>query len=137
MNNLHIGATNSATLTIAEKDLASSLSLEPQDQYPQVFSTSRMIALMEIAASRVMRASVQTGQLSVGVSVNITHLAATPLGAEVTATATFMGLEGKLYKFSIEASDAGGLIGKGEHTRAIVDVERLEKGAEKRVNAAR
>ena len=76
----------------------------------------------------------QAGQLSVGVEVSVTHLAATPLGAEATATATFLGMEGKLYKFSIDASDAAGLIGKGEHTRAIVDVERLEKGATKRIS---
>jgi fluoroacetyl-CoA thioesterase len=134
---LEIGAAATAVLLTAESDMASSLSLQPQDQYPQVFSTSRMIMLMEIAASRVMRSLLEEGQLSVGVGVNIQHLAATPFGAEVTANATFLGMEGKLYKFAIEASDAGGLIGKGEHTRAIVDAERLEKGADKRVNAAR
>lgn len=134
---LELNTTATATLTTSDVDMASSLSLEPQDQYPQVFSTSRMIALMEIAASRAMRPLLQAGQLSVGIGVNITHLAATPLGAEVSATATFLGMEGKLYKFTIEANDAGGLIGKGEHTRAIVDVERLQQGAEKRINAAR
>ncbi|MFM9913428.1 MAG: thioesterase family protein [Methylophilaceae bacterium] len=131
---LEINAAATASLITSESDLASSLSLEPQDQYPQVLSTSRMIALMEIAASRVMRPLLQTGQLSVGVGVNVTHLAATPLGAEATATATFLGMEGKLYKFNIEAHDAGGLIGKGEHTRAIVDVARLQQGATKRVS---
>lgn len=129
---LEINTTATATLTTAENDLASALALEPQDHYPQVFSTSRMIALMEIAASRVMRPVLQTGQLSVGVDVNITHLAATPLDTAVIASATFLGMEGKLYKFTIEASDVGGVIGKGEHTRAVVDVERLEQGARKR-----
>lgn len=132
---LEIGIIATATINTSELDMASSLSLEPHDQYPQVFSTSRMIALMEIAASRAMRSMLQTGQLSVGIGVNIQHLAATPLGANVTASATFLGMEGKLYKFTIEASDAGGLIGRGEHTRAVVDVERLESGARKRTNS--
>lgn len=132
---LEIGTTATATIIISDNDMASSLSLEAHDQYPQVFSTSRMIMLMEIAASRVMRPLLEEGQLSVGIGVSIQHLAATPLGAEVSASATFVGMEGKLYKFTIEARDAGGLIGRGEHTRAIVDVERLESGARKRTSS--
>ena len=131
---LEMGTIATATINTSEIDMASSLSLEPHDQFPQVFSTSRMIMLMEVAASRAMISLLESGQLSVGVDVNIKHLAATPLGAKVIASATFLGMEGKLYKFAIEASDAGGVIGRGEHTRAIVDVERLEKGAKTRVS---
>ena len=131
---IEIGTVATATITTSEIDMASSLALEPQDQYPRVLSTSRMIALMEIAASRLLLPLLKPDQLSVGVGVDIQHLAATPFGTKVIASATYLGMEGKLYKFSIEARDAGGVVGKGEHTRAIVDVARLEKGANARIN---
>src|SRR5260370_703754 len=57
------------------------------------------------------------------------HLAATPVGVEVKAVATFLGMEGKRYRFKVRAFDLGGLVGQGEHTRASVDRERLERGA--------
>jgi predicted thioesterase len=61
--------------------------------------------------------------------VAVKHVAPTPLGAEVRARAAFLGMEGKLYHFKVEAFDAGGPIGEGEHTRAIVTTERLGSGA--------
>jgi fluoroacetyl-CoA thioesterase len=92
-----------------------------------------MIGLMETAGARALRPLLQPGQLSVGVMVNIKHLAATPNNTQVSAQATFLGMEGKLYKFKIEAFDPGGKIGEGEHTRAIVSEERLMQGAKARV----
>ena len=61
--------------------------------------------------------------------MNIKHLAATPNHTEVSAKATFLGMEGKLYKFKVEAFDPAGKIGEGEHLRAIIDADRLMKGA--------
>lgn len=113
-------------------DTAQSLQLTPQDQYPPVLATSRMIALMELAAARMLVPLLQPGQLSVGVNVDIRHSAATPVGCTARAVATFVGQEGKLYRFRVEAFDDAGPIGEGEHTRAIVGLERLMAGAEKR-----
>jgi predicted thioesterase len=91
-----------------------------------------MIALMEVAAARAMRPLLGPGQLSVGVSLDVRHTAATPVGSQVRATANYLGTEGKLLRFKIEAFDDAGLIGTGEHTRAVVDTARLLSGAEKR-----
>jgi len=88
---------------------------------------------METAAARVIKPLVQSGQLSVGVMVNIKHFAATPNHTQVSARATYIGMEGKLYKFRVEAFDPGGKIGEGEHTRAIIDTERLIQGARSRL----
>jgi len=74
-------------------------------------------------------------QLSVGVTVNIKHIAATPNHTKVSAQATFLGMEGKLFKFKIEAFDPGGKIGEGEHVRAIIDIERLMRGAKARLQS--
>ena len=72
-----------------------------------VFSTARMVALMEVAASRVLKPLCGPGELSVGGTVDISHTAPTPLGAEVTATARYAGREGKLFLFDVSCADKG------------------------------
>ncbi len=118
---------------VQKKDLAKELSIDANDDFPEVFATSRMVALMELAAARLMKPLLQEGELSVGVNVNVNHLAATPNKQVVKSVATFMGMEGKLYKFKVELFDNGGKAGSGTHTRAIVKTERLLQGAQGRV----
>lgn len=124
-----INSTASASLTVASSDLASALNLEPADAFPPVFATSRMVALMELSAARVLRPHLREGETSVGVSVDVVHSAATPPGATVTGTARFIGREGKLFLFEVSAADNAGEIGRGTHKRAIVTTERLVAGA--------
>lgn len=118
---------------VQSSDLAKALSPDPQDDFPEVYATSRMVALMELAAARLMKPLLSEGELSVGVNVNVDHLAATPNNVEVRAVATFFGMEGKLYKFDVALYDPAGEAGKGTHTRAIVKTERLVQGAKRRV----
>jgi len=92
-----------------------------------------MVALMECSAAKILIPLLKEGELSVGVGVNITHLAPTLEGDTAISTARFDGMEGKLFKFSIEVVDSAGKIGTGTHTRAIVSTERLMSGAKKRV----
>lgn len=132
MYTLEPGTQSTASLTITADDTAAHLRIPGPDTFPEVFATSRMVALMEVAAARMLVPLLQPGQLSVGVEVNIKHLAATPVGAEVKAEATFLGMAGKLYRFKVEAFDPGGKIGEGEHTRAIISTERLMEGAKNR-----
>lgn len=122
-----------ANQIVNDEDSAIQLVRAPQDDFPDVFSTSKMIALMETAAARAMRDELGDGQLSVGVDVRIRHLAATPIGAEVYARAVFLGMKGKLYLFRVHAYDQGGLIGEGEHSRAVIITERLMQGAWTRI----
>ena len=91
-----------------------------------------MVALMEIASSRILRPYLQPGELSVGVTVDVTHTAATPLGVKAIATARYLGREGKLFLFEVTAEDRGGEIGRGTHKRAIISTDRLLAGAGKR-----
>ena len=132
MSEPEVNATASAHFTVAPSDLASALNLEPEDAFPPVFATSRMVALMELAASRVLRPHLREGETSVGVSLDVVHTAATPPGATVTATARFVGREGKLFVFEVLAADNAGEIGRGTHKRAIVTVERLVGGSARR-----
>jgi predicted thioesterase len=121
-----------AELVVSESDLASALPIGEQDHFPSVFATARMVALMEIASARALHPCLGEGQLSVGVSVDVTHTAPTPLGGTVTASARYVGREGKLFIFEVVADDDVGKVGRGTHKRAIVDVSRLEGGAARR-----
>ena len=132
MKEPELNATASAELFVSPADLASALSLEAGDSYPPVFSTSRMVALMEIAASRVLRPLLAPDEQSVGVTIDVAHTAATPLGVKVTATARYLGRGGKLFVFEVVARDRGGEIGKGTHKRAVVSTERLLAGSDRR-----
>jgi len=120
---------------VQTKDLAKELSIDANDDFPAVFATSRMVALMELAAARLMKPLLKEGELSVGVNVNVNHLAATPNNEVVQSVATFKGMEGKLYKFEVALFDSGGKAGFGTHTRAIVKTMRLLQGAQGRVKS--
>ena len=135
MSEPEIGATASAAFVVADSDLASSVSLDPADSFPPVFATSRMVALMQLASARLMRPSLGPGELSVGVTLDVAHTAATPQGAEVRAVARYLGREGKLFCFEVVAYDPVGEIGRCTHKRAIVSTERLLAGAGRRRRA--
>lgn len=130
------GAEAEASWIVSESDLASRLSDGHSGTFPDVFSTARMVALMELAAARVLLPALAPGELSVGVLVDVVHTAATPPGVRVRANARYVGREGKAYAFEVTASDPGGEIGRGKHHRAIIDSERLVRGAAKRTGGS-
>ena len=131
-HSLEVGVQARVTRSVTQSDLASSLSTDPADQFPEVFATSRMIALMELAAAQVLRPLLADGQLSVGVTVDVMHSAPTSVGEAVSTTATYKGQEGKLFIFDVTAEDGAGEIGRGTHKRAIISTSRLVEGAERR-----
>jgi fluoroacetyl-CoA thioesterase len=127
-------ATGTAALVVQQSDCASDLKLDnaPDENFPEVFATTRMIALMEMAGARLLKPFLKPGEMSVGVTVDIIHSAATPIGAKVTATANYRGRDGTLFVFDVIAHDPAGEIGRGTHKRAIISRERLMSGAAKR-----
>ncbi len=129
---MNIGDTKEARFTVRPGDSAQALAMAPEDSFPNVFATARMVEFMEIAATRLMRPLLEPGQHSVGVDVAIKHTAPTPIGGNVRTVATYLGPDGKLFRFKVEAFDDVGAIGAGEHTRAIVTTSRLLAKAEKR-----
>ena len=90
-----------------------------------VFSTPMMVALMEEAACKCLVDTLEDGQTSVGINISVDHLAASPLGRTITATATVLEVDGRKVLFSVSASDGGNEIGKGKHTRVIVNQEKF------------
>jgi fluoroacetyl-CoA thioesterase len=90
-----------------------------------VFATPAMIALMENAARACVDQHLPQGSVSVGTRVDVRHLAATPMGAPVTARAELVEVDGRRLVFRVTASDPAETIGDGTHERAIVDAARL------------
>ncbi len=125
-------AVGKVSSLVREEDTAAALNHVSGDRYPAVLSTTRCIALLELAAGKLLAPLCHPGELSVGVEVNVKHSAATLPGATVTATARYTGKIGKLYSFEVVAYDGAGEIMRGEHTRAIIQVERLMGAARKR-----
>jgi fluoroacetyl-CoA thioesterase len=126
------GATFRFRYTVTDADTAAALKPITGDDFPAVFATTRCIALLELAAGRLLKQECAPGQLSVGVVVDVKHLAATPVGAWVEAEATYTGRNGRLYVFEVGARDPGGEVMRGRHERAVIDEARLLEGAEKR-----
>jgi len=92
---------------------------------PEVYGTPLMIYLMEFASARAVAPFLPPGSVSVGTEVNVRHLAATPVGMTVTATATVTAVNGRLVSFAVKAHDGAELIGEGTHVRAVVDKEKF------------
>ncbi|MCX6029351.1 MAG: thioesterase family protein [Chloroflexi bacterium] len=91
-----------------------------------VFATPEMVRLMERAAVNGLAPHLESGQQSVGTLVNVKHLAATPLGATVTARAELLAVDGRRLTFRVTAHDGADLIGEGFHERALIDLAKFE-----------
>jgi fluoroacetyl-CoA thioesterase len=90
-------------------------------------ATPAMITLMENASVNAIRECLQVGQTSVGIEVNVKHLAATPVGMRVRARAEVLSVDKRRITFRVEAWDDKERIGEGTHVRAIVDEARFRE----------
>ena len=126
---LSLGKTASVSTAVTENNTAKTVGSGSLD----VFATPMMVALMEQAACDCLSDCLDEGQTSVGAVINVEHTAASPLGAEITATAAIEAVFGRRVEFTVTASDKSGEIGKGKHTRFIVDTERFMKKTTERI----
>jgi fluoroacetyl-CoA thioesterase len=94
-----------------------------------VLATPRVIALCEEAACLALLNRLRPGETTVGMRVEIDHLAPTAVGRHVIADATLKKVEGRRLTFTVSVSDHRGLIAAGKVTRVIVDVERFMDNA--------
>lgn len=90
-----------------------------------VFGTPALVALMERAAVNAVAAHLAPTETTVGTAIEITHLAATRLGADVRAEAELVAVEGRALSFTVVAVDDRQKIGEGRHRRARVDRNRF------------
>lgn len=91
----------------------------------RVYATPAMIGLMENAAWLAVQGELPEGETTVGTLVNVRHLAATPVGASVTASAELIEVDGRRFVFRVTARDNWRVIGEGTHERARVRLDRF------------
>lgn len=95
-----------------------------------VFATPAMIALMEGCAHESVASYLEAGSTTVGTALDVRHVAATPVGMEVTCESELVRMDGRSLTFSVKAHDASGLVGEGTHERFIVGETRFQQKAD-------
>ncbi len=124
MRPIPVGAKGTFTLRVMPGHLANQFK---DAILPQVFATPMMVTIMENAALNAIRDYLDPGESAVGTIVNVKHLAATPVGHQVTATAEVTKVDGRRIEFNGSARDEVEEIGTGTHERMVVDMARLDK----------
>lgn len=124
MRPIPVGAKGSYTLRVTPAHLANQFK---DAALPQVFATPMMVTAMENAALNAVRGYLDPGESAVGTEVNIRHLAATPVGHQVTADAVVTKVDGRRIEFNVSARDQVEEIGNGTHARMVVDMTRLNQ----------
>ena len=99
-----------------------------------VYGTPFMLALMEQTANKAVKSELNSHQTTVGISVDISHLAPTPVGMEVKAEAELIAIDGKKLSFKITAYDEKEKIGEGKHQRYIIDKNNFVEKAKQKNN---
>ncbi len=89
-------------------------------------ATPAMAVLMERAAVRAVSDHLAAGQATVGSRTDVSHLAPTPVGMTVRATAKLVDVEGRRLVFEVSAEDASGVVGRGTHERVVINLEAFE-----------
>ncbi|HLH91209.1 MAG TPA: thioesterase family protein [Xanthobacteraceae bacterium] len=130
-SHLPIGREGRAQLVVAEAHTAPRVG----SGRVHVLATPVMINLMEAAALDCAEALLPDGHQSLGIHLDVTHNAATPVGMRVIATARLVGVEGRRMRFAVEARDEREPIGGGTHERVIVNVERFDERVKKKIGA--
>ncbi len=121
MDNIQAGLAAERTGTVTESLLATRLG----SGSVAVYATPAMVALMESAAVAAIEPLLPEGQASVGIALEVKHLAATPPGQQVRARAEVTEVDGRKVSFAVWAWDEQELIGEGVHTRYAIDVARF------------
>lgn len=131
--NLRVGMTAQVEKIVGEDDTA----VKFGSGGVKVFATPMMIALMENAALNAVDPYLEDGFATVGLSLNVKHIAATPVGMKVTGKAELVEIEGKKLTFKVEAFDEQEKIGEGIHERYIIELSKfLERTGRKGIKAA-
>ena len=123
---LQPGIKAEKSLTVTDANTAKTMGSGTLD----VFATPAMVALIEQTAYTSIESELETGWGSVGTSLNIQHLSATPVGMTVTATTELVEVDRRRLVFHAEVFDVMGLVGKGTHERFLVENEKFQAKAD-------
>jgi predicted thioesterase len=98
-----------------------------------VLATPVMINLIEAAALAAVEQSLPSGHQSLGIQLDVSHTAATPVGLRVTATAEVSQVQGRTITFRVAARDEFEPIGGGTHRRVVVSVSRFDERVQRKL----
>ncbi len=104
---------------------------------PTVFATGFMVGLMEWTCIKLIEPHLDAGEGSLGVHIDVSHLAATVPGQTVTVTANCLKIDGRRLTFHVSAHDGLDLIGEGNHDRMIVNWDKFEHRVNDKAKRAR
>ena len=124
--NLKVGMTGEATVIVNSSNTA----IKFGSGSVNVYATPAMVGLMENASIDAVDRYLPEGYATVGTKIEIRHMAATPIGMEVTANAEVIEIDGLKIKFKVEAFDKKEKIGEGTHSRYIVKLSDFLRKAE-------
>ncbi|MDQ3024991.1 MAG: thioesterase family protein [Pseudomonadota bacterium] len=127
------GLTGTAELVVGEQHTAPRIG----SGRIRVLATPVMINLLEAAALAAVEQSLPENHQSLGIHLDVTHVAATPVGMRVRATAEVLRVEGRTIYFRVRAEDERELIGEGTHERVVVNLERFDKRIQEKLISSR
>ena len=122
MRAIPVGAKGTFTMVVAPEHLANRFK---DATLPPVLATPVMIMAMENAALDAIKPYFEPGESAVGTRVDVSHLAATPVGRRVVAHAEVIGVDGRHLEFRVSARDDVEEIGRGTHGRAVIDLAKF------------
>jgi predicted thioesterase len=128
---LQPGLSGEAALRVAEEHTAPRVG----SGKIHVLATPVMINVIEAAALAAIEHLLPAGHQSLGTVLNVRHIAATPVGMQVTATARVTGISGRTVTFRVEARDEKELIGDGTHERVVVNVAKFDQRVQRKIAA--
>lgn len=123
MKPIPVGTIGTFSQIVAPEHLANRI----ESSLAPVLSTPTMVSMMEMAAMDAMRGFLEPGESSVGMSIDIQHMAATPPGHRVRAEAQVVKCEGRRLEFTVRAFDETEQIGSGTHRRAAIDAAKFSE----------
>lgn len=129
MDDLKPGLTGEASLVVGPEHTAESVGSGKVG----VLATPVMINVIEAAALACVEPHLPEGHQSLGTHLNVSHIAATPVGMKVTASAEITKVEGRNVELKVRAEDEAEEIGSGTHTRVVVNVAKFDARVAKKV----
>ncbi|MBQ9156240.1 MAG: thioesterase family protein [Eubacterium sp.] len=127
--NIKQGMTNTLTETVTIERAARTLGSGSL----MVYGTPAMLLLVEKTAVALLEGQLDPGMTSVGTNLNVDHVAASPIGCQVSCTVELTEIDRKRLVFSVEVRDPAGVIGRGTHERFIVDTDKFQKRTDEKL----
>lgn len=126
-SSLRSGLTRSETIVVDR-----TRTIEFLGDAHRIYSTPSMVNDVEYACLRLIQSHIDRSQTSLGAHVSMSHLAATPLGEEVTISVRIESIEGRRVHLSATVADRLAIIGEGRHERVVVDLDRFRQRLQQR-----